>query len=144
MNLAFRREVLRRVGGFDTRLGPAAQKHLGYEDTAFVRAAQAQGCRVFYDPTVIVDHHIDAPRVTWPAIRKQGFESGVSAYRERWAARVGESCPRKAAVTLLFGLEYAYSCLRILLFTFRPKRRTVARFRAAAASGKIAGVWLRQ
>ncbi len=141
LNLWFRKEVAQAAGGFDTNLGPTGKKHLCREETAFVRGAQAAGYRVFFNPSSIVHHHIAEDRITWRAIKKQAFDSGIGTFRERYAARVGTSYLRKLTCTLTFMLEMLYSWLRMMVFVFKPNRRIVAHFRAVAAAGKLSGLW---
>jgi len=143
LNLSFRKEVAEKVGGFDPDLGPNPQRHLCREDTAFIRSAQARGYRVFYQPRAIVRHYIAEDRISWRAIKKQAFESGISAFRERYAARVAGSLPRKLAYTAVFSLELAYSWLRLAVFAVDFRRRTVAHFRAVSVAGKLLGLWSR-
>lgn len=54
-NMAFRRDALLAVGGFDTRLaGAGAQVH---NDLAVSLALRRAGARLVYDPDLRVDHH---------------------------------------------------------------------------------------
>ncbi|MGC8862118.1 MAG: glycosyltransferase [Armatimonadota bacterium] len=141
MNLAFRKEVADAVGGFDVRLGPRPEAHFGREETAFIRAAQRAGYRVFYSPSMVVRHHIQDGRVTWEAIRRQGYFSGRGVCKERYGRAARGSLIRKVAPTLIFTAELVYSTLRRVLFIFSPRKAAVAGFRAAAAAGKLVELW---
>lgn len=55
-NMALRREVLERVGGFDEKLGAGTDVHCG-EDTDILARASALGLRGAYDPRPVVFHH---------------------------------------------------------------------------------------
>jgi len=69
-NMAFRREVFEKHGGFDTGLGPCAgsprpQKN---EDSEFGVRVLAAGERLRYEPSAVVYHHIPPSR-----LRKEYF-----------------------------------------------------------------------
>ena len=141
LNMSFRKRVAEEVGGFDVSLGPTGKRHLCREETAFVRKAQALGHRVFYSPKPVVRHHIQEERITWKSIRKQAFDSGIGTFRERYADAVGRSALKRLVFTLQFGAELVYAHLRMVVFVLSRRRRTIARFRGVAASGKLAGLW---
>jgi GT2 family glycosyltransferase len=54
-NVAFRREVLERLGGFDEKLGPG--RLYGADDDDLVARASALGITGAYDPAPVVFHH---------------------------------------------------------------------------------------
>lgn len=141
MNLAFRKTLCDKIGGFDVALGPRPGRHIGREETAFIRRAQQAGYRVFYNPKAVVYHHIQEERVCWPAIRKQAYFSGVGICREKYLGDGGASLARKLELSLVFCLELAYSSLRTGLYFCLPKKRIAAKFRLAAAQGKMAELW---
>jgi len=141
MNLAFRKAVAAQVGGFDVRLGPRPKAHLGREETAFIRAAQKAGYRVFYSPSMVMWHHIEDRRVSWETVRRQAYFSGRGVCRERYGAAARGSAVRKIGPGLIFLAELVYSALRTALFLFSRRRFAVARFRMIAAVGKLAELW---
>ena len=62
-NMAFRRRVFDRVGGFDARRGlVGATLHRG-EEIDLVARALAAGCQAVYEPSVIVAHRIGPQRM---------------------------------------------------------------------------------
>jgi len=140
LNLSFRKEVAEKIGGFDTKLGPVGSLHWGREENAFVCAAQQAGYRVFFQPKAIVHHYLGDDRVTWKAIKKQSYQSGVGTYAERYAPRVQGRVHKKVFYTVLFGSELAYSSIRYCIFYGNYRRRTVASFRAIASVGKLKGL----
>lgn len=141
MNLAFRKEVAEAAGGFDVKLGPRPDAHLGREETGFIRSAQKAGYRVFYAPSAIVRHHIEDKRVSWESVRRQAYFSGRGVCRERYGAAADGPAVGKIVPSLIFLAELAYSMLRRALFAFSRRKAAVARFRAAAAMGKLAELW---
>lgn len=54
-NAAYRREALRRVGGYDERLGPGTPLHAGEDTELFYRFAR-QGLKGMYLPEAIIHH----------------------------------------------------------------------------------------
>ena len=141
MNLAFRKEVAGAVGGFDVRLGPRPEAHLGREETHFIGAAQKQGFRVFYTPSAVVRHHIEDRRISRESIWRHGYFSGMGSCRERHGS--DQSTLRKIGPSLIFLAELIYSSSRRAVLVFSPRKSAVARFRTAAALGKLAELWSR-
>lgn len=143
MNLAFRKVVAQRVGGFDVNLGPRPGRHIGREETAFIRQAQASGFRVFYSPAMVVHHYIDDRRISWASIRKQGYYSGIGSGREKCHPDGSMSIFSKLLLSTMFVMEAFYSILRVVLYAASWRKRTVTKFRLTAACGKLVGLWSR-
>ncbi|MBI3782639.1 MAG: glycosyltransferase [Deltaproteobacteria bacterium] len=61
-NMALRRSTIRRVGGFDERLGPGASGL--HEDGELGRRICEAGLRIGYAPRVLVFHTVEADRLT--------------------------------------------------------------------------------
>ena len=77
-NMAFRREVLRAVGGFDEALG-AGTPALAGEDTLAITRVLLAGRRVVYQPTALVRHdHRGDPAELVEQLR--GYRVGLTAY----------------------------------------------------------------
>jgi glucosyl-dolichyl phosphate glucuronosyltransferase len=62
-NMAFRKEVFERVGGFRTDLGPRPGSETRSEDTEFGYRALEAGHRLWYEPSAIVYHSLPAHRL---------------------------------------------------------------------------------
>jgi glucosyl-dolichyl phosphate glucuronosyltransferase len=62
-NMAYRREVFERLGGFRTDLGPRPGSEARGEDTDFGDRALASGQRLWYEPSAIVYHSLPAHRL---------------------------------------------------------------------------------
>ncbi|MER8224127.1 glycosyltransferase [Streptomyces sp. NPDC094143] len=77
-NMAFRTEVLRRVGGFDPATGAGTAARGGDDLYGFVRVL-AEGYRLRYTPYALVWHH---HRETWRDLETQayGYGAGLTAY----------------------------------------------------------------
>ncbi|MBR2326030.1 MAG: glycosyltransferase [Alistipes sp.] len=117
-NMAFDREVFNIYGGFDGRLGRRGTELLGAEENDFFARIRALGERVYYVPTAIVYHHIDASRLT-------------PEYFNRLAVGVGRSKRMRAEKdgrikALLADEKKKWRYTRILaafyILTFRPHK----------------------
>jgi glucosyl-dolichyl phosphate glucuronosyltransferase len=62
-NMAFRKEVFEKYGGFRTDLGRCADKLLSNEDTEFGHRLLAAGERLRYEPSAIAHHPVPEERV---------------------------------------------------------------------------------
>lgn len=72
-NMAFRTEMLREIGGFDTHLGAGSRTQGGEDLDAFTRTLIA-GHAIIYTPDALVWHY---HRETMPELRKQIRANGV-------------------------------------------------------------------
>jgi GT2 family glycosyltransferase len=85
MNMAFRREVIGEIGGFDHALGAGTPSRGGEDLAAFFSVLQA-GHSLVYDPSVLVSH---AHRHTYEDLELQmsGWGSALTAYLTRVVVR---------------------------------------------------------
>jgi glycosyltransferase involved in cell wall biosynthesis len=77
-NMAFRRAVLDRIGGFDVALG-AGTPTGGGEDTLAITLVMLCGYEVVYEPAALMWHH---HRQDMPSLNKQlhGYSVGLTAF----------------------------------------------------------------
>jgi GT2 family glycosyltransferase len=77
-SMAFRKETLQEVGGFDTALGPATPARSGEELAAFLEVI-LRGHRLVFEPAALVRH---AETLDYGALRRRAYAYGVglSAY----------------------------------------------------------------
>jgi len=73
-NMAFRRELFEKVGGFDPRLGIVGTKLFRGEETDLVSRALECGLRIAYDPVLTVFHRIGPHRMRKAYFRKLMFD----------------------------------------------------------------------
>ena len=78
VNMAFRRDALDRVGGFDVRIGRKAGTLLGQEVREWCLRAHDAGLRGFYVPEIVVQHLIPAERLTKSYYRRWFKWRGIS------------------------------------------------------------------
>ena len=78
-NMAVRRTLLERIGGFSPRLGRSSGTQiLGQEVPEFLARARAVGSRGLYVPGMHVEHHVPAARLTKAYFRQWWYGKGQS------------------------------------------------------------------
>ena len=80
-NMAARRALIDRIGGFDPGLGRRGTSLLGQEQAEFFCRARAIGARGLYEPAMSLRHHVPAARLTREYFRRWWFWKGVSKSR---------------------------------------------------------------
>ncbi len=78
VNMAFRREVFARVGGWDPRVGRKAGTLLGQEVREWCIRARAAGVRGFYAPNLTLQHIIPGSRLNRAYFRRWFYWRGIS------------------------------------------------------------------
>ena len=77
VNSAYRKDLLLQFGGFPEHLGRVGEMLLSGENCVN-RLMQRAGLRLFFDPDILVRHHIPASRVTRTWFRRRMFWQGVT------------------------------------------------------------------
>ncbi len=77
--LLVRRDIFKRIGGFDERYSPAY-----YEETDLCFAIRKLGCQVLYEPGAVVIHH---ESVTADSLKKDFSKSLIEINRRKFAAK---------------------------------------------------------
>jgi GT2 family glycosyltransferase len=122
-NMSFRRDVLESVGGFHSDLGRLGPTPLGCEETELcIRASNANGTIVLYDPTARVRHRVPASRARWSYFFRRCWAEGLS----------------KAHVSALVGAGGGLASERSYTRTILP--RGVARGVGDAVRGNSSGI----
>lgn len=80
-NMAVRRTLIDRIGGFDPDLGRRGKSLLGQEQAEFFCRSRAAGARGRYVPAMRLYHHVPAARLTREYFRRWWFWKGVSKAR---------------------------------------------------------------
>lgn len=149
-NMAVRRSVFARVGGFRADLGRTGGRLvLGQEVPELLIRARQTGVRGMYVPAMELRHHVPARRLTRSYFRKWWFGKGVSRAALDRLQPLGESgldlsrAPHVLRVPrTLYGsaLRHAAACLRD-----RARGRTADAFRHEMSLVYSAGYfWARQ
>lgn len=81
-NMAYRREMFSKHGGFRKDLGPQPGGEIKNEDVEFGARLLAAGERICYVPKAVVYHDIPRPRVTKEYFRKWWLGKGRSEIRQ--------------------------------------------------------------
>ena len=78
-NMAVRRRLFDRIGLFDGRLGRSnGRQLLGQEVPEFLSRSRAAGAIGLYVPSMVVQHHVPAHRLTRSYFRRWWFGKGLS------------------------------------------------------------------
>jgi glycosyltransferase involved in cell wall biosynthesis len=81
VNMAVRRELVERVGGFRADLGRRGKSLLGQEQAEFFCRSRAAGARGAYIPEMVLEHHVPVSRLTHSYFRRWWFWKGISHAR---------------------------------------------------------------
>jgi len=108
-NMAFRRDVLERTGGFADGIGRIGRTPLGCEETELsIRARELTGGTIVHVPHCTVRHRVSAERTSWSYYRRRCWSEGLSKALVR--ARVG------AGAALASEREYVFRTLPSAFF----------------------------
>jgi len=80
-NMAVRRTLIDRIGGFDPSLGRRGRSLLGQEQAEFFARSRFSGARGAYVPEMELDHHVPHTRLTKQYFRRWWYWKGVSRAR---------------------------------------------------------------
>jgi len=122
-NMAFRREMFEKYGGFRTDLGPRPGSEIRNEDTEFGKRLLGAGERLRYEPSAIVYHSIPEDRIRKDYCLAWYFDYGRAAIRE--VGRRPDICgiPRRyISILKIIGTVLTRRTLRWML-TLNPQRR---------------------
>jgi glucosyl-dolichyl phosphate glucuronosyltransferase len=81
VNMAVRRELVERIGGFREDLGRRGKSLLGQEQAEFFCRSRAAGARGAYIPEMVLEHHVPISRLTHSYFRRWWFWKGISHAR---------------------------------------------------------------
>ncbi len=81
VNMAVRRELVDRIGGFRPDLGRRGKSLLGQEQAEFFYRSRQAGARGLYVPAMVLDHFVPASRLTHNYFRRWWFWKGISQAR---------------------------------------------------------------
>jgi glycosyltransferase involved in cell wall biosynthesis len=81
VNMAVRRRLIERIGGFRPDLGRNGRSLLGQEQAEFFYRSRAAGGRGLYVPAMVLEHVVPASRLTRSYFRRWWYWKGVSHAR---------------------------------------------------------------
>ncbi len=82
-NMAFRKEMFEKYGGFRTDLGPSPGSEIRNEDTEFGRRLMDAGERLRYEPSAVVYHEVPQHRLSKKYFLQWWFDYGRAEIRVR-------------------------------------------------------------
>jgi glucosyl-dolichyl phosphate glucuronosyltransferase len=121
-NMAFRRSMFAKYGGFRIDLGRNAKDRIGGEDTEFGRRLMAAGERLGYEPTAIVHHLVAPERITQEFVLSWWFDRGRAIVRERGDRPDVYGIPRDYLALLRRSVEVLAQTLRGTVAFGLPER----------------------
>jgi len=121
-NMAFRRSLFGKYGGFRTDMGPCPGSEMRNEDTEFGRRLLAAGERLRYEPSAIVYHAVPESRLEKPYFLAFWFDHGRASVRECKKRPDILGVPRQYFTILKIGAMLPSRALRWML-TLNSQRR---------------------
>jgi glucosyl-dolichyl phosphate glucuronosyltransferase len=88
-NMAFRKTVFNKYGGFRTDMGPCPGSEIRNEDTEFGRRVMAAGERLWYEPSAVVYHAVPENRLKKPYFLRFWYDHGRASVREDYSGKLG-------------------------------------------------------
>jgi len=82
-NMAFRKELFEKYGGFRTDLGPTPGSEIRNEDTEFGGRVMKAGERLRYEPSAVVYHEVPQGRLRKEYFLRWWFDYGRAKIREK-------------------------------------------------------------
>jgi glucosyl-dolichyl phosphate glucuronosyltransferase len=151
VNMAVRRQVVERIGGFHPALGRSGRSLLGQEQAEFFARARVAGMRGRYVPAMAVRHFVPAARLTKQYFRRWWYWKGIS--RARVDAMHGEtelglslrSVPRVARVPRYVWGQLLRSTGAAVVSSFKQDTHAATRHEMfiAYGAGYVRGCWAR-
>jgi glycosyltransferase involved in cell wall biosynthesis len=137
-NMAFRKGMFERYGGFRADLGRCGNNLLSNEDTEFGRRLIAAGERLRYEPSAVVHHPVPKERLTKKYFRAWWFDYGRARVLERGTRPAILRIPRQFIGIPSLVLRYLSVRTLQWLLAVNPKRRFYNKCRVWMTLGEIA------
>jgi glycosyltransferase involved in cell wall biosynthesis len=97
-NLALRASVLRRLGGFDPRLGRVGSNLLSLDETELCRRLVEAGEILLYEPRATVRHFVPTERATLRFLLRRSFDQGRSVCRYQAITGARDRAPSRPGI----------------------------------------------
>jgi glucosyl-dolichyl phosphate glucuronosyltransferase len=136
-NMAFRRSMFAKYGGFRIDLGRDGKDNIGSEDTEFGRRLMAAGERLGYEPTAIVHHLVAPERITQEFVLAWWFDWGRATVRVQRDRPHVYGIPRDYLALFRRSLEILAHTLRGTV-AFGPSERFEFKCQVSKSRGQIA------
>lgn len=122
-NMAYRKEMFEKYGGFRTDLGRCAGSMLSNEDTEFGRRLIAGKERLRYEPSAVVYHPAPDSRIQKEYFLTWWFEYGQALVREWGRGPAVLGIPRPYLKILQLGTIVMAQRMGRWILTLNPRRR---------------------
>jgi glycosyltransferase involved in cell wall biosynthesis len=139
-NMAFRKEVFAKYGGFRTDLGPAPGSEVRYEDTEFGSRVMSGGEKILYVPSAVVRHAIEERRLKKEYFLAYHFDYGRALIREKGNRRPVGFVPRSLVSFLDRLLKMLPKEVWWWLRESDPQKRFFNKCRVWTTAGEIAEI----
>lgn len=141
-NMAFRKSVFEKHGGFRLDLGPRPNSQIRNEDTEFGRRLLAAGEPLRYEPSAVVYHPVPHGRVTQSYFFSCWFDYGRAMIREYGERPDLYGIPRDYLSMLRCAMEMTVRTLRSL-FAIHPQERFSHKCQVRRWAGQMAELYSR-
>lgn len=142
-NMAFRKSIFAKYGGFRTDLGPSPGSEIRYEDTEFGSRVMSGGERILYVPSAVVRHAVEQRRLSKNYFLAYHFDYGRALIREKGKRGPVGIIPRSV-------VSFSNRLLNILpkgiwewMKESDPRERFFNKCRVWTTLGEIAEIWHR-
>lgn len=133
-NMAFRKEVFEKHGGFRTDLGPCLGSEIRGEDTEFGQRLLAAGERLCYEPSAVVYHAVPETRVRKDYFLAWWFDKARADIR---ACGLPPEANWRVAGTPLIFLRRLVIWSLCWFVSLRPSRRFLCKLNVWIVAGQI-------
>jgi glycosyltransferase involved in cell wall biosynthesis len=103
-NMAVRRSLIDRVGGFDPDLGRRGSSLIGQEQAEFFCRSREAGARGVYEPAMSLEHHVPERRLNRDYFRRWWYSKGIAKSRLEQRHPVTEMGVDLTRVPTMFGV----------------------------------------
>jgi len=142
-NMAFRKDVFEKYGGFRTDLGPRPGCLIRNEDTELGRRLLAAGERLWYEPSAVVYHPLTEGRLQKGYILAWHFDLGRAEVREIGPRPDIWGIPRPYLTLLKAVLGTMPSRILLWMFAWNSQRRFYLKARVWEAAGQTREIYQR-
>jgi glucosyl-dolichyl phosphate glucuronosyltransferase len=139
-NMAFRKEVFAKYGGFRTDLGPVPGSEIRYEDTEFGSRVMSGGEKILYVPSAVVRHAVEERRLKKEYFLAYHFDYGRALIREKGNRRPVGFVPRSLVSFLDRLLKMLPRKVWWWLRESDPQKRFFNKCRVWTTAGEIAEI----
>jgi glycosyltransferase involved in cell wall biosynthesis len=138
-NMAYRKKMFEKYGGFRTDLGPSSNKEIPRpnEDTEFGRRLMAAGERLRYEPSALVYHPVPKNRIQKDYFLAWWFDYGRARVREWGRGPDVWGVPRPYLNIIATGVRTMVTSMRRWMLALNSQRRFYWKCWVWVAAGEI-------